>query len=102
MIKNYFIFVAAIFVISTSVVAQGDERQGFESVLNRLDHNANVIIVDDELYHLPLNVKVYQRKLDGSKYRTVNRYALKEGQNVNISVRQSGTKTYADSIVILE
>jgi len=102
MIKNYFIFVMTIFVISASTIAQDDEEQEPVPVLDRLDHNANVIVVDDRLYSLPLNVKVYKIKVDGSKKRVVNRYALKQGQNVSIDTRQSGKTTYADTIFILE
>jgi len=102
MIKNYFILVMTIVVMSASITAQADKKQKVLPVLDRLDHNANTIVVDDRLYSLPLNVKVYKVKVDGSQKRVVNRYALKQGQNVSVNSRQSGKKTYADTIFILE
>jgi len=94
MIKNYFILVMTIVVMSASITAQADKKQKVLPVLDRLD--------DDRLYSLPLNVKVYKVKVDGSQKRVVNRYALKQGQNVSVNSRQSGKKTYADTIFILE
>jgi len=94
--------VVACLFFSTWASSQSEKKEESLLVIDRLDHEANLVVIDDYSYQMPINIKVYKLKLNSKKTRTVNRYALKKGQKVTLNSRRSGKLTYVDSIFIIE
>lgn len=65
-------------------------------VIDFIDNNDGTLVLNDMIYRLKLNAKVY----DQSK-KITNRYALKKGQRVDVKVSYSGSERYIDTIFIV-
>jgi hypothetical protein len=84
---------------SESGVVYSDEDDSIANsprIIDYIDHNGGRLSLDDQVYRLKLNAKVYD-----ARKKLVNRYALKKGQRVFVEVSGDRSERYIDSVFIL-
>ena len=78
---------------------EGVSEENTFKVIDSIEHNSGTLVLDDFIYKMKLNAKVYDRQNN-----LVNRYALRKGQRVRIEVDKqglSGPGRFIDVIFIL-
>jgi len=68
--------------------------------VNVVNHNQHFLVIDDFLYYMRINTKVYIYDGKNKPLRKVNRYALKSGQSVTIQTSGTHEKEYVDTLLI--
>jgi hypothetical protein len=96
------IFISSSVPVAYAVDSTNPHRQvnGILRTLDRVDHTHHYLVVDDEVFYMPMNFKVYIQDPSSRSPRLVNRYALKEGQSVYIGVSGSPKKPYVNVLII--
>lgn len=85
-------------VIPLMVTVSANAEKVYEtedSKIDRVDNTKGIVVIDDKVFKLRLNTKVY-----GSKKRKLNRYALKVGQSVFFEAEIENKIMYLNYIVI--
>ena len=100
------LLISLLFFCTVSYVNAANEtnpnRQvdGILRTIGLVDHINHRLVIDDEIYYMPLNFKVYIINQYSNKNRLANRYALKEGQSVFIGVETKSRKSYVNVLLI--
>ncbi len=87
---------------SLQVYSGFDNSEGNLKVLNFVDHDKHELIIQDQVYKMPINFKVYKIDARIIPYREVNRYALQKGQSVYINTFIRSRKNYVAELLIVE
>ncbi len=109
-LKKFVLYIASVFLISSSLVlaqsnegaisTEGDSVEDLSKVVDYIDNNTGTLILNDFIYKMKLNTKVYDQQK-----KVTNRYALRRGQRVIIEVSKQGSEgpgRLIDSIFILD
>ncbi|MFT5419521.1 MAG: hypothetical protein ACI9D5_000262 [Candidatus Endobugula sp.] len=107
--KQYFLMMMMMMTVILSLVSPAQaavdptsQVQGGLKTINRVDHNDHYLVIDDEIFYLRLNTKVYKYNSSTGVSRLMNRYALKSGQSVFLGVSGTHRKAYVDVLLIPE
>jgi len=104
--NKYILLVTFIFTCMVSYVCIANDTdpssqvEGTLRTITMVDHVNHRLVIDDEIYYMPLNVKVYIKSQYSKKNRLANRYALKEGQSVFINAKIQARKSYVSLLLI--
>lgn len=74
--------------------------EGTARSLLLVDHVNHRLVIDDEIFYMPLNFKVYIKSKYSTSNRLANRYALKAGQSVFIDAEIRSRKNYVNVLLI--
>jgi hypothetical protein len=106
-VKQYIAFVGVVLVAwgllaplaYAKEVHPTSQVEGVLRTVYRVNHVRHYLVIDDMIFHMPLNFKVYVLSAKG-KVRLVNRYAIQEGQSVYVGVSGTPHKQYVDVLII--
>ena len=93
---RYFWVVSLLTCLSSNVFANNNKDK-----LSVVDHRGKLIVVNDKLYKMPINMRVYIMEQPSRKLRKVNRYALKPGQHVYVRSEVRNRQAYAKRVIIV-
>jgi hypothetical protein len=104
--NKFFLLIVLFFSFMVGYVdASGNKNpnslvDGTERTLRLVDHVNHRLVIDDEVFYMPLNFKVYIKSQYSTNNRLANRYALKAGQSVFIDAAIRSRKNYVNVLVI--